>query len=105
MPTEPKADSDSSRSQIVSIAFVRERPSNVKNLAGFKKHHRVPDSGSGNAASFIAELAGPDIDEDLESRFRSLRTAFRFKRADVVVSNSGDGNGSITPPYLSLIHI
>lgn len=81
----------------VSLAVRRTDP--VEQLAGFRKHHRVPLEVNSHTQAFIGRLAIPAIRHDLDQIFGQLRAAFRFKRKEIAASESACGEGEINTPY------
>lgn len=83
----------------MTVALVGERIDRVRDLAGFRISHRIPDAVNDFTEAFVAGIAAAQIDADLETVYGKLRDQFRFKRADVTVSPPADGRGSIATPY------
>lgn len=80
------------------IRLLSENRLSLKSLAGFKKHHRMPDKGSTVSDSFLADIAQLDLDADLDKTFQALRKKFGLKRKDMATSGPIDGVGAITTP-------
>ena len=68
----------------------------VKSLGGFRKFHRVPDRPD-SARRFVGEVAGPDIQADVDLFYASIRELLGYKRRDV--EGSADrGSGYVRTP-------
>ena len=83
----------------MNVALVGQRIDRVRDLAGFKRSHRVPDEVNDFTKAFVARIAADQIDANLGKIYDELRVQFRFKRKDLDVSISADGRGSITTPF------
>lgn len=83
----------------IRLRFVEQRRESVKQLPGFQKHHRVPTSASASDTSFVASLAEPLLDKDLQETFSSLRKSFGLKRKEIRVDGPFEGSGIIETPY------
>lgn len=83
----------------MNVTIVGQRIDRVRNLAGFKISHRVPAEVNDFSKAFVARIAADQIDADLGEIYDELRTQFRFKRTDMMVSTPADGRGSIATPY------
>jgi hypothetical protein len=86
---------------IRNISFMSERSSSVKSLTGFKKGNAIPDRATIGAQTFIAQIAREQISDDLKEYFTALKSAFKFKRADICVTDENDGTGTIITPYFN----
>ena len=92
--------------QIATVRLVDERIAPVKQLAGFDKHHRVPTKCSDSDHRFLAELAEPELDSDLQEVFSMLRKSFGLKRKEISVDGPADGSGIIATPFFNYeIHV
>ena len=80
------------------VVFRSESPGRVKELAGFRKSHALPERANDWAKKFVNRIAQPDIKADLDSTFEMLREAFGYKRKDLDVSAERDGIGFIRTP-------
>ncbi|QDU97490.1 caspase family protein [Lignipirellula cremea] len=101
IPPDAAASSRPSAQQMLRVRLVRQKSHPVKELAGFRSHHRVPDSAGHFADSFVSSLAEEQIRADLEQIHLQLRTAFRFKRLDVQMNGPVDGGGSLITPFFT----
>lgn len=80
------------------VVFRSESVSRVKDLAGFRKSHTVPDRANDWARKYVNRIAGPDIKADLDNTFDMVREQFGYKRKDLDVSAERDGLGFIRTP-------
>ena len=83
------------------IRLLRARFVPVKNLGGFQKHHRIPQSDGPIELKLLHTVSQPDLDSDLETVFGKLRNEFSFKRRDLAVSDVEDGRGGIDTPFFN----
>ena len=83
----------------IRLRFLEQRRESVKQLPGFQKHHRVPTSASASDTSFVASLAEPLLDKDLQETFSSLRKSFGLKRKEIRVDGPFEGSGIIETPF------
>ncbi|MCH2210489.1 MAG: hypothetical protein MK110_04255 [Fuerstiella sp.] len=86
---------------MLNLVLVGENESPVRNLAGFRKSHRVPDDTSERSRAFVRRIAGDDVGRDLDQRFTDLRHKLGLKRVQIQVSDPADGCGSIRTPEFS----
>ena len=87
--------------QVLHVSFVRREYARVRSLSGFQRTHRVPDEVNDRSETFVATIAADQLGQDLDAMHRALRQAFRFKRADIDVSQPGDGTGTMITPYFN----
>ena len=80
------------------VVFRSETTGRVKDLAGFRKTHTVPDRANDWARKYVNRVAQPDIKADLDATFEQLREAFGYKRKDLDASAERDGLGFIRTP-------
>ncbi len=85
--------------QACQLRFVERRVEPVKQLPGFQKHHRVPTSATHSDQVFIANLAAPQLDEQLQQFFTDLRRAYGLKRKEISVDGPYEGTGIIQTPF------
>ena len=81
------------------LSIVREQSTRIRDLSGFRKGHQIPAEHNDRTASFVCRLAGTDINDELETRFAEIRSAFRLKRTELTVSDSDNGLGMIQTPW------
>ncbi|MDB5309851.1 MAG: hypothetical protein JWO38_4053 [Gemmataceae bacterium] len=80
------------------VVFRAESVGRVKDLAGFRKTHSVPDRANDWARKYVNRIAGGDIKTDLDNTFDAVREQFGYKRKDLDVSAERDGLGFIRTP-------
>lgn len=80
------------------VVFRSERPGRVKDLAGFRKTHSLPERANEWARKFVARIAAADIKADLDNTFDAVREQFEYKRKDLDVSAERDGFGFLRTP-------
>ena len=95
---ERKASKNPFAVLIGDVALWSRRSMSVKNLSGFKKGHSLPDRANHSSQTFVTSLAKDQVTEDLKSVFQALKGAFKLKRADIEVSDQGDGTGTVITP-------
>lgn len=89
---------DVQKDQISDVRLIHEKFQLFKDLNGFQKHHRVPQSGSASDSQFLAKLTESDLDLILQQTFSDLRKGFGFKRRELAVTGPADGDGVIVTP-------
>ena len=80
------------------VVFRADSPGRVKDLAGYRKSHTLPERANDWARKFVNRIAGPDIKADLDNTFDMVRETFGYKRKDLDVSAERDGLGFIRTP-------
>jgi hypothetical protein len=55
----------------------------VKELAGFRKPHKIPVSATAAARAFVARLAEDDVQRDLDRTVEAVREQFGYKRKEI----------------------
>lgn len=90
-----------STDQVSDVRLLQETIQSFKQLNGFQKHHRVPQTGSATDTQFLSEITAADLDADLQKTFSDLRSGFGFKRKELTVSGPADGGGMIVTPYFT----
>jgi hypothetical protein len=80
------------------VVFRAESVGRVKDLAGFRKTHTLPDRANEWARKYVNRVAQPDIRADLDNTFEAVREQFGYKRKDLDVSAERDGLGFIRTP-------
>ena len=79
------------------IRLLNERRIAIKELSGFRKHHRVPTQEAASE-SWLAELAIDDLNSDLEETFAKLRSGFGFKRRQLTATDPTENVGEVETP-------
>lgn len=85
-------------SRMSRVVFRSERTGKVKDLAGFRKSHSLPDRANDWARKFVNRVAAADIKADLDCMFEMIRDQFGYKRKDLDVCGERDGCGFIRTP-------
>lgn len=80
------------------VLFRAESTGKVKELAGYRKTHSLPDRANDWARKYVNRVAAADIKSDLDSVFDMIRDQFGYKRKDLEVSAERDGLGFIRTP-------
>ncbi|QDU20437.1 caspase family protein [Urbifossiella limnaea] len=80
------------------VVFRSETPGKVKELAGFRKSHSLPDRANDWARKYVNRVAQPDIKADLDQTFDAVRETFGYKRKDLDASAERDGLGFLRTP-------
>jgi hypothetical protein len=80
------------------VVFRADLPGRVKELAGYRKSHSLPERANDWARKYVNRAAEPDIKADLDTTFERLRETFGYKRKDLDVSAAQDGVGFIRTP-------
>ena len=80
------------------VVFRSESPGKVKDLAGFRKSHALPERANDWARKFVNRIAQPDLKADVDQMFDMIREQFNYKRKDLEVSAERDGFGFIRTP-------
>lgn len=87
--------------QISEVRLLHEKIEPFKQLNGFQKHHRVPQTASASDSQFLAKITAADLDADLQQAFSKLRNKFALKRKEISVFGPDDGVGMIVTPHFS----
>jgi hypothetical protein len=80
------------------VIFRAESVARIKDLAGYRKSHSMPDRANEWARKYINRIAAEDIKIDLDTMFDMVREQFGYKRKDLDVSAERDGTGFIRTP-------
>jgi hypothetical protein len=83
--------------QLLSAGFHGESSQAIKNLSGFRSHHKVPRDVNQWTSDFAKRIAEGDVSDDVEEVFDNLRTNFGFKSRDMEVEKE-KGSGIIICP-------
>ena len=74
---------------IASIAFIGRSSGQVKALAGFRKgRHTLPDAANAVTNAFLGKICAPELTEEAEQLFQTVRSGLGYKRKDVTLSIS-----------------
>jgi hypothetical protein len=74
-----------------------ESTGRVKDLAGYRKFHRLPDRVNAASNKFVADLAAEDVKDDVDSYYALVREHLGYKRRDVE-SSADRGSGFVRTP-------
>jgi hypothetical protein len=80
------------------VVFRAESLGKVKDLAGFRKSHSLPDRANDWARKYVNRISAADLKADLDTVFDMIREEFAYKRKDLDVSAERDGLGFIRTP-------
>jgi hypothetical protein len=80
------------------VVFRSETVRKIKDFAGFRKSHSLPERANEWARKFVNRIAQPDIKADLDETFDMVREQFSYKRKDIDVSSERDGVGFLRTP-------
>lgn len=80
------------------IAFRGNQSTKVRDLRGFKKNFRLPDSASASQQRQVLRMAEDDLKADIDEKYNRLREQLGFKRKDLETSIASDGFASIRTP-------
>lgn len=80
------------------IRLLSQHKRAVRNLAGFRKHHRLPERGSVISDEFLASIAKDDLHNDLDETFSKLKSEFGFKRRQLKAADPVENFGEILTP-------
>ena len=79
------------------IRLLNETKVPIKELSGFRKHHRTSGKDAPSVA-WLAELAADDLNQDLEETFKKLRSEFGFRRKQLVANDPVENVGEVAAP-------
>jgi hypothetical protein len=80
------------------VVFRCESAGKVKDLAGYRKSHGIPERANEWARKFVNRIGQPDLKADLDAMFDRIRESFHYKRKDVEAAAERDGFGVIRTP-------
>lgn len=83
------------------LRIFSEREQSIKQLSGFRKGARLPDSATDSANQWVAKMAESELDEDMQRTLDALREQFRFKRRELQIDGPIEGLGVITTPFFT----
>lgn len=96
--TPPKAAAKLDLKQLKRIVFRGQSRDRVKNLAGFQKTFKMPESATPSAQKWTYRLAADDVRHEVEETYNALREHLGFKRKDLESTVGNDGLGFIRTP-------
>ncbi|MCS6866136.1 MAG: caspase family protein [Gemmataceae bacterium] len=80
------------------VVLRAESHGRVKELAGFRKTHTLPERANEWARKFVHRIGAADIQADVDATFARLREAFGYRRKELDVSTDRAGVGFIRTP-------
>lgn len=87
--------------QISDVRLLHEKIEPITSLNGFEKHFRVPQAANSTDLQFLARVSEADVDAELQKTFSKLRSAYGFKRKEMLVDGPVDGGGTIATPFFN----
>jgi hypothetical protein len=69
--------------RLARVVFRSETRLKVKELAGFRKPHKIPVAATPAARAFVARLAADDVQRDLDRTAEAVRDQFGYKRKEI----------------------
>jgi hypothetical protein len=69
--------------RLARVLFRSETRVRVKELAGFRKPHKIPVAATPAARAFVARLAADDVQRDLDRTVEAVREQFGYKRKEI----------------------
>jgi len=88
-------------SPLTHVKIFQQQWQPLKQLSGYRKGSKLPDSVSASSNKFVASMAEDEINEDMQEALDLLRANFKFKRRELEIDGPSDGAGSITTPYFT----
>ena len=79
------------------IRLLSETKVPIKELSGFRKHHRSSGKDA-PSVTWIAQLAADDLNQDLEETFAKLRSKFGFRRKELTANDPIENVGEVAAP-------
>ncbi len=71
----------------------------VKRLSGFQKHHSVPQRADDYHNGWIAQIAHPELESNLNQITKLLRQELNYKRKDITAGLDGNSGIISTPTF------
>jgi hypothetical protein len=84
--------------QLRRIVFRGETRSKVKDLSGFQKSFKLPESATPSAQKWIYRLAMDDLKAEVDGTYNALREQLGFKRKDLESTIGAEGIGFLRTP-------
>lgn len=101
VPAQRNAPQDRGLGGVRNITLLSQRTRNIRSLSGYEKTFKQPDRVNAAADAFIARISTKEVTEDINAVFAQLKSAFKFRRADLHLTNQGDGAATIITPYFN----
>ena len=95
-PADPVGLLDPAR--LRRVVFRYETFHRVKDLTDWRKSFAVPPAATASAKKFVARVAGPDVQADLDAVLARCRDELGYRRKDVTASAESDGTGALHTP-------
>lgn len=96
-----KKSAQPAASSFKNVTLLKNQSRAFRSLSGFKKTYKEPERANDAADAFVGKLSSEEIAADIKMVFAQLKSAFRFKRADMPMTEQHDGAGTITTPYFN----
>src|SRR5262245_42496663 len=96
--TQQKPTTKLDLKQLKRIVFRGQSRGRIKNLAGFQKSFKLPESATPSAQKWTYRLAADDLHREVEETYNALREHLGFKRKDLESTVGNDGLGFIRTP-------
>lgn len=84
--------------QLRRIVFRGETRGKVKDLSGFQKSFKLPESATPSAQKWIYRLAADNLKSEVEETYNALREQLGFKRKDLESTIGAEGIGFVRTP-------
>lgn len=85
-------------SRLQSVCFRAETRDRIKNLAGYRKGQKLPDSINDYSTKQVQKMVSDDIKKDVEETYAAIREHLGCKRKDLEAVAESDGIGFIRTP-------
>jgi hypothetical protein len=95
-PIKDHTTEHATQSRIIGSSYGR-----VRKLAGYQKHHHVPDSHNDAAQAFVRKIGNPDVKALADGLYHDIRSLFGYKRREFDYSCE-DGFAWIKTPDFDL---
>ncbi|MDA7951611.1 MAG: hypothetical protein MPJ24_09000 [Pirellulaceae bacterium] len=73
--------------------------SSLKDLSGFNKNPKGFFGKGGLTETMLYQLGEKELSDELETIFQQLKTAFNFRRKELLREGPIEGGGTLTTPY------
>jgi hypothetical protein len=80
------------------VIFRSETVGRLKELAGFRKNHTVPERVTNLARRFVQRIGMTDLKADLDRMYERIREQFGYKRKEIETVCEATGYGTIRTP-------
>lgn len=86
---------------LTHVKIFQQKWQPLKQLAGYRKGSKLPDSVSASANKFVASMAEDELNTDMQETLDLLRANFKFKRRELEIDGPSEGAGSIATPFFT----